>query len=113
MEVVKMNSLKSFKTLKKCIALLMAVVMLAGLTGAAALAEEAHEHTYEPANDYKKEPTCTEYGFTPYVCSGCGDVKYESVSGTASKATPVPGGVGTVTTSVLLKHTVWAAEQMS
>ena len=43
----------------------------------------------------------------------CGDVKYESVSGTASKATPVPGGVGTVTTSVLLKHTVWAAEQMT
>ena len=42
----------------------------------------------------------------------CGDVKYESVSGTASKATPVPGGVGTVTTSVLLKHTVWSAEQM-
>ena len=74
-----MNSLKSFKTLKKCIALLMAVVMLAGLTGAAALAEEAHEHTYEPANDYKKEPTCTEYGFTPYVCSGCGDVKYEDI----------------------------------
>jgi hypothetical protein len=46
MEVVKMNSLKSFKTLNKYIALLMAVVMLAGLTGAAALAEEAHEHTY-------------------------------------------------------------------
>ena len=78
MEVVKMNSLKSFKTLKKCIALLMAVVMLVGLTGAA-LAEEAHEHTYEPANDYKKEPTCTEYGFTPYVCSICGDVKYEDI----------------------------------
>ena len=56
----------------------MAVVMLAGLTGVA-LAEEAHEHTYEPANDYKKEPTCTEYGFTPYVCSGCGDVKYEDI----------------------------------
>ncbi len=80
MEVVKMNSLKSFKTLNKCIALLMVVVMLAGLNGTAALAEEAHEHTYEPANDYKKEPTCTEYGFTPYVCSGCGDIKYEDIS---------------------------------
>ncbi|MBO4845140.1 MAG: bifunctional 5,10-methylenetetrahydrofolate dehydrogenase/5,10-methenyltetrahydrofolate cyclohydrolase [Lachnospiraceae bacterium] len=43
----------------------------------------------------------------------CGDVKYKSVTGTADKATPVPGGVGTVTTSVLLKHTVWAAEQMN
>ena len=64
-----MNSLKTFRKLKKSIALLMAVVMLAGLTGAAAYAEEAHEHTYEPANDYKQSATCTEYGYTPYVCS--------------------------------------------
>lgn len=41
----------------------------------------------------------------------CGDVDFESVSEVASKATPVPGGVGTVTTSVLLKHTVWSAER--
>ena len=41
----------------------------------------------------------------------CGDVDYESVSEVASMATPVPGGVGTVTTSVLLKHTVWSAER--
>ena len=34
----------------------------------------------------------------------CGDVDYESVSELAAAATPVPGGVGTVTTSVLLKH---------
>ena len=43
----------------------------------------------------------------------CGDVKYDTVTGTASMATPVPGGVGTVTTSVLLKHTVWSAEHMT
>ncbi len=42
----------------------------------------------------------------------CGDVDYESISEVAAKATPVPGGVGTVTTSVLLKHTVWSAEQI-
>ena len=42
----------------------------------------------------------------------CGDVDYESISEVADKATPVPGGVGTVTTSVLLKHTVWSAEQI-
>lgn len=42
----------------------------------------------------------------------CGDVDYESVAEVAAKATPVPGGVGTVTTSVLLKHTVWSAEQI-
>lgn len=42
----------------------------------------------------------------------CGDVDYESISEKAAKATPVPGGVGTVTTSVLLKHTLWSAEQI-
>lgn len=40
----------------------------------------------------------------------CGDVNYNSIMDVASKATPVPGGVGTVTTSVLLKHTVRSAE---
>ncbi len=36
----------------------------------------------------------------------CGDVDYEAVAQNASAITPVPGGVGTVTTSVLLKNTV-------
>ena len=39
----------------------------------------------------------------------CGDVDYDSLEGTASMATPVPGGVGAVTTSVLAKHLVRAA----
>lgn len=39
----------------------------------------------------------------------CGDVNTESLEGTASKATPVPGGVGAVTTAVLAKHLVLAA----
>ena len=41
----------------------------------------------------------------------CGDVDYESLEGIASKATPVPGGVGAVTTSVLLSHVVDAAKR--
>ncbi len=41
----------------------------------------------------------------------CGDVDYESVSEIAAAATPVPGGVGTVTTSVLLKHVLVSAMQ--
>jgi len=41
----------------------------------------------------------------------CGDVDYESVSELAAAATPVPGGVGTVTTSVLLKHVLASANQ--
>ncbi len=39
----------------------------------------------------------------------CGDADYDAVSEIAAAVTPVPGGVGTVTTSVLLKHTVTAA----
>lgn len=39
----------------------------------------------------------------------CGDVDYEAVAQRVKAITPVPGGVGTVTTSVLLKHTVQSA----
>ena len=41
----------------------------------------------------------------------CGDADYSSLEGIASMATPVPGGVGAVTTSVLAKHLVLAAER--
>lgn len=39
----------------------------------------------------------------------CGDVDYEATANAVKAITPVPGGVGTVTTSVLLKHTVKSA----
>jgi methylenetetrahydrofolate dehydrogenase (NADP+)/methenyltetrahydrofolate cyclohydrolase len=39
----------------------------------------------------------------------CGDVDYGTLDGVASQATPVPGGVGAVTTAVLAKHLVQAA----
>lgn len=39
----------------------------------------------------------------------CGDVDYEAVAESVAAITPVPGGVGTVTTSVLLKHTIESA----
>ena len=39
----------------------------------------------------------------------CGDVDYDKVSPIVAAITPVPGGVGAVTTSVLLKHTVTSA----
>lgn len=41
----------------------------------------------------------------------CGDVDYEAVSNIVDAITPVPGGVGSVTTSVLLKHTIESAEK--
>lgn len=39
----------------------------------------------------------------------CGDVDFDAISDIAAAATPVPGGVGSVTTSVLAKHLVKAA----
>lgn len=41
----------------------------------------------------------------------CGDVDYEEISQIAEAVTPVPGGVGSVTTAVLLKHVVMSAEK--
>ena len=41
----------------------------------------------------------------------CGDVDYEKVAPIAEACTPVPGGVGSVTTAVLLENTVRAAER--
>lgn len=40
----------------------------------------------------------------------CGDVDYATLDGKASATTPVPGGVGTVTTAVLAKHLIQAAK---
>ncbi len=40
----------------------------------------------------------------------CGDVDYDAISTVASIASPVPGGVGSVTTSVLAKHLLRAAK---
>ncbi|MBR5348628.1 MAG: bifunctional 5,10-methylenetetrahydrofolate dehydrogenase/5,10-methenyltetrahydrofolate cyclohydrolase [Lachnospiraceae bacterium] len=39
----------------------------------------------------------------------CGDVDFEAIKDIAKAATPVPGGVGSVTTSVLAQHVIRAA----
>lgn len=39
----------------------------------------------------------------------CGDVDFDAITEIAAAATPVPGGVGSVTTSVLAKHLMRAA----
>lgn len=41
----------------------------------------------------------------------CGDVDYDGVSEIVDAITPVPGGVGSVTTTVLLKHVIMSAEK--
>lgn len=43
----------------------------------------------------------------------CGDVDYDAVSKTAEAVTPVPGGVGSITTAVLLRHVVDNAERQA
>lgn len=41
----------------------------------------------------------------------CGDVDFQSLEGKAAAATPVPGGVGTVTTAILARHLMRAAQK--
>ncbi|MBQ1371431.1 MAG: bifunctional 5,10-methylene-tetrahydrofolate dehydrogenase/5,10-methylene-tetrahydrofolate cyclohydrolase [Oscillospiraceae bacterium] len=41
----------------------------------------------------------------------CGDVEYTSVSELASAITPVPGGVGSVTSTLLMRHVIDGAER--
>lgn len=43
----------------------------------------------------------------------CGDVDFDAVEGIVAAITPVPGGVGTVTTSVLVSHVVEAAKRLA
>ena len=42
-----------------------------------------------------------------------GDVDFDAVSEKAARITPVPGGVGGVTTSILARHVVIAAERLT
>lgn len=43
----------------------------------------------------------------------CGDVKFDEVEPIVKAITPVPGGVGSVTSSVLVSHVVDAAERLN
>ena len=48
------------------------------------------------------------------MCGGiCGDVDTDDVVGKASMVTPVPAGVGSVTTSILAKHVIKACKQQN
>ncbi len=61
--------------------------------------------------DYiKAGATVMDVGINPEGDKFVGDVNTEAVKETAGAITPVPGGVGTVTTRVLLKHVVKAAK---
>jgi len=42
----------------------------------------------------------------------CGDVDYDGVKEKVLAVTPVPGGVGTVTSTILLRHVLEAVEKL-
>ncbi len=56
-----------------------------------------------------REQTIIDVGINMVNGKLCGDVDYEAVAHNVAALTPVPGGVGAVTTSVLLKNTVNSA----
>lgn len=60
-------------------------------------------------NWLKEGAVVLDAGYNP---GNVGDVEYESCYQKSSAITPVPGGVGPVTISMLLKHTVDAAEKL-
>ena len=51
-------------------------------------------------------------GWNEEKCKLCGDVKFDEAELVVTAITPVPGGVGAVTTSVLVAHVVEAAERI-
>lgn len=63
------------------------------------------------ADFVKRGATVIDVGTNPTQDGGLvGDVDYDAVAPVAGRLTPVPGGVGPVTTMLLLRHTVEAAE---
>lgn len=55
-----------------------------------------------------------DVGINPALDGGvCGDVQFDEVSKAVRAITPVPAGVGSVTTAVLAKHVVEAAEKVA
>lgn len=67
---------------------------------------KAFDHTYFSANQ-----TVIDVGIS-FDNEGnlCGDVDFADVEPVVGAITPVPGGIGSVTTSVTMEHTVRAAE---
>lgn len=64
------------------------------------------------ANDFKKNTVVVDIGIHRLADGLCGDVRYEELEGHAFAATPVPGGVGPMTITMLLENTLILAEKL-
>jgi len=62
------------------------------------------------ADMVKKKAVVIDVGVNRLPEGLCGDVDFEAVKEVASKITPVPGGVGPMTITMLMKNTVRAAK---
>ena len=61
------------------------------------------------AEHFGKDQIIVDVGINMLDGKLCGDVDYEAAAAAAEAVTPVPGGVGSVTTTMLLKHVLKAA----
>lgn len=62
---------------------------------------------------FSENQTVIDVGINFLNGNMCGDVDFEATESLVYAITPVPGGVGTVTTSVLVNHVVEAAARLS
>ena len=61
------------------------------------------------ADDFKKDSVIIDVGIHRLFDGLCGDVRFEELRAFARAATPVPGGVGPMTITMLLKNTLQLA----
>jgi methylenetetrahydrofolate dehydrogenase (NADP+)/methenyltetrahydrofolate cyclohydrolase len=62
------------------------------------------------ARDFKKEAVIVDVGIHRLFEGLCGDVRFEELRSHVAAATPVPGGVGPMTITMLLENTLKLAE---
>lgn len=63
------------------------------------------------AEDFRKDAVIVDVGIHRLSSGLCGDVRFEELADYAAAATPVPGGVGPMTITMLLENTLILAER--
>lgn len=67
-------------------------------------------------NYVQKEQIVIDVGINPHPQKEgriCGDLDYEEVEPMVNAVTPVPGGIGSITSAILIWHTIQACQRMS